>query len=84
MWDYAINKCCQYVFGKRFVWVIGNYAIKFILFYKGGNPAILHLQMRLMCWDDVDIVHHLDPELVGAKYWSHLGVNLDFNPLLWE
>ena len=38
--DYAINKCRQYVFGQRFVWVTDCYAIKFILSYEGGNPAI--------------------------------------------
>ena len=43
--------------------------------------AILCLQMRLMCWD-VDIVHRLDTELVDADYWSRLGVDLDFDPLL--
>jgi hypothetical protein len=43
--DYAINKFCQYVFGQRFVWVMDCYAIKFILSYEGGNPAILRLQM---------------------------------------
>jgi hypothetical protein len=53
---YTINKCCSYVFGQRFVWVTDCYVIKFILSYKGGNPAILRLQMRLMCWD-MDIVH---------------------------
>jgi hypothetical protein len=47
--DYAINKCRSYVFGQRFVWVTDCYAIKFILSYEGGNPAILRLQMRLMC-----------------------------------
>ena len=81
--DYAINKCRHYVFGQRFVWVTDCYAIKFILSYKGGNPAILRLQMRLMCWD-VDIVHRPDTELVDADYWSRLGVDLDFNPLYGE
>jgi len=28
--DFAINKCRQYVFGQRFVWVTDCYAIKFI------------------------------------------------------
>ena len=78
--DYAINKCRQYVFGQRFVWVTDCYAIKFILSYKGGNPAILRLQMRLMCWD-VDIVHRPDVELVDADYWSQLGADLNFDPL---
>jgi hypothetical protein len=56
------------------------YAIKFILLYEGGNPAILRLQMRLMCWD-VDIVHRPDVELVDADYWSQLGADLNFDPL---
>ena len=45
--DYAINKCRSYVFGQRFVGVTDCYAIKFILSYEGGNPAILCLQMDL-------------------------------------
>jgi hypothetical protein len=69
---YAINKCQSYVFGQHFVWVTDCYAIKFILSYEGGNPAILRLQMRLMCWD-VDIVHCPDSELINANYWSRLG-----------
>ena len=62
---------------------LGNdcYAIKFILSYEGGNSANLRLQMRLMCWD-VDVVHRPDTELVDADYWSRLGVDLDFGPLL--
>jgi hypothetical protein len=63
-----------------FIWVTDCYAIKFILSYEGGNPAILRLQMRLMCWD-VDIVHRTDTELIDANYWSHLGIDLDFDPL---
>jgi hypothetical protein len=78
--DYAINKCWQYIFSQRFVWITDCYAIKFILSYEGGNPAILCLQMHLMCWD-VDIVHRPDTELIDADYWSRLGVDLDFDPL---
>jgi hypothetical protein len=79
--DYAINKCSHMVFGQRFVWVTNCYAIKFILSYEGGNSAILHLQMRLMCWD-VDIVHRPNTKLVDANYWSRLGMDLEFDPLL--
>ncbi len=78
--DYAINKCRQYIFGQQFVWVTDCYSIKFILLYEGGNPAILRLQMQLMCWD-VDIVHRSDSELVDANYWSHLGADCNFDPL---
>ena len=78
--DWAINKCCQYVLGQRFVWVTEFYAIKFILSCEGGNPASLRLQMCLMCWD-VDIVHRPDTELVDADYWSRLSVDLTFDPL---
>jgi hypothetical protein len=78
--DYTINKRQHYVLGQRFVWVIDCYTIKFLLPYDSGNPAILQLQMRLMCWD-VDIVHRPDLHLVDADYWSCLGVNVDFDPL---
>jgi hypothetical protein len=49
--DWAINKCRHMLFGQRFVWATDCYAIKFILSYDGTNPAILCLQMQLMCWD---------------------------------
>jgi hypothetical protein len=59
------------------------YAIKFILSYEGGNPAILCLQMRLMCWG-VDIVHRPNSELVNADYWSCLVIDMDFDYLFQE
>ena len=71
--DYGINKCRQYIWAQRFVWVTDCYAVKFILSYEGTNLAVLRLQMRLMCWD-VDIIHRPDVELVDADYWSRLGV----------
>jgi hypothetical protein len=33
-----------------------------------------------MCWD-VDILHRPDLQLVDANHWSHLGVEVDFDPL---
>ncbi len=54
--DWAMNKCHHMLSGKRFVWTTDCYVIKIILSYNGANPAILCLQMCLMCWD-VDIVH---------------------------
>ncbi len=78
--DYAIHKMQHYVFGQCFVGVTDCYAVKFLLSYEGGNPAILCLQMCLMCWD-VDIVHRPDSELVDVDYWSCLGANINFNPL---
>jgi hypothetical protein len=78
--DYAINKLPHYVFGQRFIWVTECYTVKFLLSYEGGNPAILCLQMRLMCWD-VDIIHQPDSELVDADYWSCLGADINFDPL---
>jgi hypothetical protein len=67
--DWAINKVWHMCFGRRFVWVTDCYAVKFILSYDGLNPAILRLQMRLMCWD-VNIVHRANNFLVDADYWS--------------
>jgi hypothetical protein len=54
--DWSINKCRHMLFGQLFVWATDCYVIKFILSYDGTDPAILRLQLRLMCWD-VDIVH---------------------------
>ncbi len=68
------------LFGQQFVWATDCYEITFILSYDSSNPAILHLQMRLMCWD-VDIIHWNDNYLIDAGYWSRLGTNLRFNPL---
>ncbi len=78
--DWAINKCCHMLFGHQFVWATDCYAIKFILSYDGTNPAILSLQMLLMCWD-VDIVHQNNNYLVDADYWSRLGADLCFDLL---
>jgi hypothetical protein len=78
--DWAINKCRHMLFGQQFVWATNCYVIKFILSYEGTNPAILHLPMRLMCWD-IDIVHQNYDYLVDADYWSHLGADLCFDPL---
>jgi hypothetical protein len=78
--DWAINKNRHMLFGQRFVWVTDCYAAKFILSYDGSNPAILRLQMRLMCWD-VDIVHRNDTHLTDADYWSRLGADICFDPM---
>jgi hypothetical protein len=78
--DWAMNKCRHMLFGQRFVWTTDCYAIKFILSYDGANPAILCLQMRLMCWD-VDIVHRSEHYIADADYWSRLGADLCFDPL---
>ena len=77
--DWGINKNRHMLFGTRFVWVTDCYAIRFILSYDGNNPAILRLQMRLMCWD-VDIVHRNDIHLTDADYWSRLGADICFDP----
>jgi hypothetical protein len=79
--DYGMNKCRHMLFGQHFVWVTDCYAAKFVLTYEGPNPAILRLQMRLMCWD-VDIIHRPDVKLVDADYWSRLGVDIEYDPLL--
>ncbi len=67
--DWALNKCRHMLFGQRFVWTTDCYAIKFILSYDGANPAILRLQMRLMCWD-VDIIHWNDHYIADADVES--------------
>ncbi len=79
--DWAINKKRHMCFGQCFTWVTDCYAIKFVLSYDGRNPSILCLQMRLMCWD-MDIEHRNDIFLTDVDYWSCLGINLCFDPLL--
>ncbi len=78
--NWAINKNRHMLFGTRFVWVTDCYAICFILSYNGNNPAVLWLQMRLMCWD-VDIVHCNNIHLTDAGYWSRLGADICYKPL---
>ena len=67
----------------RFAWVTDCYAIRFILSYDGPNPAIIRLQMRIMCFD-TDIYHRNGDWLEDADYWSCLGTDLCFDPLLRE
>ena len=78
--NWAINKNRHLLFGQRFAWVTDCYAACFILSYDGNNPAVLRLQMRLMCWD-IDIVHRNDTHLTDADYWSRLGADICFDPL---
>jgi hypothetical protein len=47
--NFAMNKCRHMLFGQQFIWVTDCYVAKFVLSYDGANPAILRLQMRLMC-----------------------------------
>jgi hypothetical protein len=54
--NYGITKLRIYCWGATFTWVTDCYAVWFILSYDGNNPAVLCVQMRLMCWDMV-IVH---------------------------
>jgi hypothetical protein len=68
------------LFGQPFVWTTDCYAIKFILSYDGANPAILCLQMHLMCWD-VNIGHQNSHNISDSDYWSQLGADLCFDPL---
>jgi hypothetical protein len=79
--DWAINKNHHMCFGQQFTWVTDCYAIKFILSYDGRNPSILRLKMRFMCWD-MDIEHRNHIFLLDADYWSRLGDDLCFDPLL--
>ncbi len=75
--NWSMNKCRQMLFGQRFVWTTDCCAIKFIFSYDGANPAILHLQMRLMCWD-ADIVHQNDHYIVTqtiGPYWAGTSVS---------
>ncbi len=47
--DWGINKNWHMLLGIHFVWVTDCYTVCFILLYNGNNPAILWLQMWLMC-----------------------------------
>eukprot|EP00956_Cyclotella_meneghiniana_P037713 scaffold143282_cov76-Cyclotella_meneghiniana.AAC.4 len=79
--DYAINKLRHYCWGMQFTWLTDCYALRFVMSYDGNNPAVLRLQMRLMCWDMV-IVHRPGTEMTAADYLSRLGADLCFDPLL--
>ncbi len=81
--DWLINKCCHMCFSQQFTWVTDCHAIKYILLYKGKNPTLLCLQMFFMCWD-MDIKHHSNMYLTDANYFSWLGSDLCYNPLLQE
>ena len=81
--DWAMNRCRHYLYGARFTWYTDCYAIKFLLSYDGPNAPILRLQMRLMCWD-MDVVHRAGELMVDADYFSRLGADLNFDPLLQE
>ncbi len=76
--DWAINKNRHMLLGTQFVWATDCYAVRFILSSDRNNPAVLWLQMRLMCWD-VDIVHQNNTHLTDVDYWLHLGKDICFD-----
>ncbi len=57
------------------------YALKFILSYDGQKPPILHLQMQFMGRDKI-IEHRNEVCLTVSNYFSWLGADLCFDPLL--
>jgi hypothetical protein len=64
------------------MWVTNCYVARFMMAYEGSNPAVLHLQMRLMGLD-VEILHCAN-FLVDANYWSQLDADLCYDPLFKE
>jgi hypothetical protein len=81
--EFTINKCHHICISQRFVWVTDCYALKFILSYNGRNPSTLRLQMQFMGWDMIN-EHRNNISLTNANYFSQLGADLCFNPLLKE
>ena len=47
-----------------------------LLYHTKAGIQIMHL----ICWD-CEISHCPDTELVYANYWSHLGADLEYDPL---
>lgn len=79
--NYGINKLPVYVWGARFTWGTDCFGVRFILTYDGSNPAVLRVQMRLMC-SDMIIVHRPGSMLSTPDYLSRLGADLHFSPLV--
>eukprot|EP00956_Cyclotella_meneghiniana_P018529 scaffold30928_cov30-Cyclotella_meneghiniana.AAC.2 len=79
--DWCINKNRHMCWGLQFTLATDCYALKFILSYDGNNPAILRLQMRLMCWD-MTIVHRPGTIMVSPDYFSRLGADLCYDPMM--
>ncbi|KAL7504453.1 hypothetical protein ACHAXN_002097, partial [Cyclotella atomus] len=79
--DWAINCSRLYCWGFRFTNIGDCYSLKFIMTYKGVNPVILRVQMRLSLWP-VDIVHRTCDFNVDSDYMSKLATDTRFDPLL--
>ena len=79
--NWAINKSRYLCWGMRFSWGTNCYDLEFVLSYNGTDPTFVCLQMCLVCWD-MDIIHQNVNSLIDADYWSRLGTDLCFNPLL--
>jgi hypothetical protein len=78
--NWGINKNRHMLFGQWFIWVTDCHAIQFIVSDNRNNPAILQLQIHLMCWDITNI-HRNDSHLIDADIWSQIGADICFNPL---
>ena len=81
--DWAMNRVSHYLWGMWFTWITDSYGIRFILTYEGANPVVLRLQMRLML-QMCNIVHRNNKWLGDADYWSRLGTDANYDPLVTE
>ena len=69
------------MWGQRLTWITDCYAIKFIPIYDGINPVVFCIQMCLMLWV-VNIFHRTGNWLIWSDYFSRLGIDTTFDPIL--
>jgi len=78
---YATSKNRYLLWGRPFTLITDCYALLWILNYQDDNPAVRRLQLELLgLW--FPVVHRSNKLNVDPDYWSRVGQDLHFDPLL--
>ena len=78
---YGINKNVHIFWGTEFTVITDCFAIKWLMFYQGQNPAILRLRMELMMWA-FKITHRNSKWVQNADWSSKTNQTFHIDPLL--
>ena len=79
--QFGIHKNAHILYGRPFTHIGDCRGCKFILSYDGPNHVIKRLQLEFMGWW-MTLVHRNRNMNEAANYFSYLGADLEYDPLL--
>eukprot|EP00957_Ditylum_brightwellii_P208384 15357126-Ditylum_brightwellii.AAC.1 len=79
--SWGSNKCRHFLWGRPYILILDQYALKWIVTYKGNNHAVMRLQLDLLNMF-FTLVHRPGTMLEDANFFSRLGEDTHIDPLL--